>query len=161
MQPATLATGALVELLQISAPPGRTRNYQAVVDWLARQPRPCGAVLDAAFVKAYGWRRLWEQHSQYCNAINTCRRQGNDLSTHISALMPWLNSAKAMYLWYPLNFPERTCTPKFHWMVDHLPEYAEMMGSAGMTNEQVIESFHASMNIYRRFYACIQDSEQR
>jgi hypothetical protein len=102
MQPATLATGALVELLQISAPPGRTRNYQAVVDWLARQPRPCGAVLDAAFAKAYGWRRLWEQHSQYRNAINTCRRQGNDLSTHISALMPWLNSAKAMYR-LPLN----------------------------------------------------------
>jgi hypothetical protein len=97
--PATLATGALVELMQLSAPQGRTRNYQAVIDWLGRQPRPCGAVLDAAFAmcRNNGWRRLWEQHCQYHTAINICKRQGNNLSTHISALMPWLNSAKAMY----------------------------------------------------------------
>ena len=97
--PATLATGALVELMQLSAPPGRTRNYQAVIDWLGRQPRPCGAVLDAAFASTQtrGWQRLWEQHYQYRGAINIYRVQGNNLSTHISALMPWLNSAKAMY----------------------------------------------------------------
>ena len=63
--------------------------------------------------------------------------------------------------WYSITFPTRNITPKLHWVIQHIPEYAETMRSAGMTNEQVIESFHASMNHFRRFYACIQNTEQR
>jgi len=42
-----------------------------------------------------------------------------------------------------------------------MTEYANALGSAGSTNEQVIESFHASMNVYARNYACIEDVQLR
>ena len=34
-------------------------------------------------------------------------------------------------------------------------------GSAGSTNEQVVESSHASMNVYARNYACNEDVQLR
>ena len=67
--------------------------------------------------------------------------------------------------WFPVNFPRNAITPKMHFILYHMPEYAheyaKALGSAGSTNEQVIESFHASWNVYARNYACIEDVQLR
>jgi hypothetical protein len=66
--------------------------------------------------------------------------------------------ATALGNWYPVNFPNNTVTPKMHSIIYHVAEIAELIGSVGQTTEQVIESFHASMNTYGRNYVCIQNT---
>jgi hypothetical protein len=48
-----------------------------------------------------------------------------------------------------------------HNIVYHVPEIAEALGSVGQSSEQVIESMHASMNLYARNFVCIQNDAQR
>ena len=48
-----------------------------------------------------------------------------------------------------------------HYIIYHVPEIAEVLGSVGQSSEQVIESVHASINLYARNFVCIQNDAQR
>jgi hypothetical protein len=63
--------------------------------------------------------------------------------------------------WFPVAFPNSTITPKMHHIIYHMPDIAEAPGSAGQSSEQVIESFHASYNLYARNFVCIQNDCER
>ena len=92
--PVTLANGAMVELLKLSAPPGQERDLDAVIKWLSHQPRPNAVSLSepifGSIQKRFWFNNVWAGFEDH-------RRHYTASASDIVTVMPFLNSQCAMY----------------------------------------------------------------
>jgi hypothetical protein len=58
-------------------------------------------------------------------------------------------------------FPEQSVTPKMHFLVTHLPNFAKQHRTLGLMSEQSLEALHCRVNGIERQFAAIRDDERR
>uniref|UniRef100_A0A914V3J0 Uncharacterized protein n=1 Tax=Plectus sambesii TaxID=2011161 RepID=A0A914V3J0_9BILA len=56
--------------------------------------------------------------------------------------------------------PNESITPKMHFLVSHLPEFARHHKTLGLISEQPLESLNAIMNKLECHFSAIRDGEQ-
>lgn len=93
--PVTLAKGAMVELLKLSAPPGQERDLDAIIKWLSHQPRPNAVSLSEPMFGDKCRKRFW--FNNVWAGFEDHRRHYAASASGIATVMPFLNSQCAMY----------------------------------------------------------------
>jgi len=54
--------------------------------------------------------------------------------------------------WFPITFPSSNITPKLHWVIYHIPDMAQAIGSTGQTIEQVHVASNSSIVLSSQSY---------